>query len=868
MLSKVQTSISPTSPRIGVVLPVYRHSGLVVEALSSLELQQDAPSFAVTVVNDGCPYEETDVVCRSFAQFSSIANFRYLRRRNGGLSAARNSGIDDLLTTYPSIEAVYFLDADNRLKPFALAAMGRFLTKYPDADWFYPDIQMFGLDLVAHYDGVYSGLIHTSANISEAGSLVRRRVFEADVRFDEEMRQGFEDWDFWLEAREHGFRGLHVKNMGFEYRKRPESMLADSNRDEAEIKAYMRRKRRSTFQVQNLLSLETEEAPRYAVLVDGERIEVKLDPELPADSRSLSDYVRLFWCWQLRPDTNFVSPFVVCTSQKAISIANCAHILRWIFWDLEARCEVSGAATTVLSFSAGSFAGIGEATEGYFRDSKDAHFIMVKAELLQDICKDPNGLAWWDDVISGRASHPTSSRTINLSNAEVARLPVGLVTHDLNRLISYLYHSEFSSAKETSWKWAWSGVPARHTAYRTVRAAAGEGTVLPRTPDGRRHVAFVLSFVDFGGVEKVAINVARALRDAGYVPHLVMFRAGDVHLSGEASGVFESISWFTADRLLSWEGDSYYGSNLSWWSQHGKKSDAIGLLNGFDVVINCQSGDAHGVMGDLRRRGVVTITHQHLVESSVAGRPGGNAMLARAFEHSYALILTASKQLHDWFSANGVPQEKLLVVENASSIAIPQERRSIISAKRHERMYHHGPLRILFAARLDEQKGLDRLIELIDKSSNLDVEWRVVGKAVVEQDAYYERLKLARAVEDPVYEAEELLMLYEWADVLVLPSRYEGVPLTVIEAMSCGVVVLAADAGAVTEIIRSGVDGFVVSQASCVDEMSEIIALLSSDRTSVLKYSQEAAEIADRRSWTQSSATIVEYLNGRFSSVG
>jgi glycosyltransferase involved in cell wall biosynthesis len=68
-----------------------------------------------------------------------------LHKRNGGLSAARNTGIEFALAAFPDLEAVYFLDCDNRIGPHLLQ---RLLTALRDADanvgWAYPDIDKFG----------------------------------------------------------------------------------------------------------------------------------------------------------------------------------------------------------------------------------------------------------------------------------------------------------------------------------------------------------------------------------------------------------------------------------------------------------------------------------------------------------------------------------------------------------------------------------------------------------------------------------------------------------------------------------------------------------------------------------------------------
>lgn len=64
-------------------------------------------------------------------------------------------------------------------------------------------------------------------------------------------------------------------------------------------------------------------------------------------------------------------------------------------------------------------------------------------------------------------------------------------------------------------------------------------------------------------------------------------------------------------------------------------------------------------------------------------------------------------------------------------------------------------------------------------------------------------------------------------DVFVLTSRREGCPNVLLEAMACGRAVVATDAGAVSEIVREGVNGYVVplgDREALVDRVSTLVA--------------------------------------------
>ena len=163
-------------PKVAIVIPIFKHSVLVSEAISCTLVQEAEFPIVTILVNDGCKFGETDQVCREFALAHPHRVF-YIHRRNGGLSAARNTGIDFALDTWSSVEAIYLLDADNRISRHTINRVFGVLKNNPDIGWVYPTINMFGQEENGEYRGDYSVLKHLSSNTCEAGSLVRREVF-------------------------------------------------------------------------------------------------------------------------------------------------------------------------------------------------------------------------------------------------------------------------------------------------------------------------------------------------------------------------------------------------------------------------------------------------------------------------------------------------------------------------------------------------------------------------------------------------------------------------------------------------------------------------------------------------------------------
>ena len=68
-------------------------------------------------------------------------------------------------------------------------------------------------------------------------------------------------------------------------------------------------------------------------------------------------------------------------------------------------------------------------------------------------------------------------------------------------------------------------------------------------------------------------------------------------------------------------------------------------------------------------------------------------------------------------------------------------------------------------------------------------------------------------------------------DVFVLPSLWEGMPLTVLEAMRAGAAVVASDADGTAEVVRDGVTGRLVPKGDAVALTAAIRDLLDDDDT-------------------------------------
>jgi len=199
----------------------------VGEALASLAGQEP---HELVVVDDGSDEEGTRRILAELEHGGT----RVVRRGNGGLSAARMTGVEATDAPY-----VFPLDADDALAPGALAALADALDAQPDAAVAWGDLELFGeVELRLRPARELDPWRLTYLNDVPGTSLVRRSALLAAGGWD--MGSGYEDWDLWMAFAERGFRGVYVPVPVLRYRRRGGRMLADAIPRHADLYARLR----------------------------------------------------------------------------------------------------------------------------------------------------------------------------------------------------------------------------------------------------------------------------------------------------------------------------------------------------------------------------------------------------------------------------------------------------------------------------------------------------------------------------------------------------------------------------------------------------------------------------------------------------
>jgi glycosyltransferase involved in cell wall biosynthesis len=134
---------------------------------------------------------------------------------------------------------------------------------------------------------------------------------------------------------------------------------------------------------------------------------------------------------------------------------------------------------------------------------------------------------------------------------------------------------------------------------------------------------------------------------------------------------------------------------------------------------------------------------------------------------------------------------------------LPPERRTPPMAERAP----GSPLRLLFAGRMDRQKGIDLLLREFAKIDPKRATLTLVGNNIVGSTD----LILPPHVESIGWVARDVLSTaLQDFDVVVMPSRWEGMPLWAIEVMRSGRVLVCSSHGAFPHFIAHGRNGFLI----------------------------------------------------------
>ena len=265
-----------------------------------------------------------------------------------------------------------------------------------------------------------------------------------------------------------------------------------------------------------------------------------------------------------------------------------------------------------------------------------------------------------------------------------------------------------------------------------------------------------------------------------------------------------------------------------------------------DIVFGVMSRSSVLAILASMRLGIPVIGTEHIYPPMNPENLFWDRMRKWTYPYAARVVMLTSEGL-SWLDEK-IPHARGAVIPNPVSFPLVASEPYLIPEK-----WVAPERRLLLAVgRLDEQKGFDYLLKAFSGLVAIYQDWDLVilGEGPLRESL--ESQIQTYGLEKRVYlpgRAGNVGDWYQRADLFVMSSRYEGFPMTLVEAMAygCAVVSYDCDTGP-RDIIREGVDGLLVGPVGDVSALASVLDQLMRDDGARERMGQMAIEIKTRYS--------------------
>ncbi len=197
-----------------------------------------------------------------------------------------------------------------------------------------------------------------------------------------------------------------------------------------------------------------------------------------------------------------------------------------------------------------------------------------------------------------------------------------------------------------------------------------------------------------------------------------------------------------------------------------------------------------------------TILHMHAGEFDRYYKESSRKEQIRKTIMDCDKLIALSKSWREYFIAFGKKAEDVILLNNI--VDFPEK------SKTYQR-----DLRLLYLGWLGDKKGVFDLIDVIIANKE-----ELKGRMKLKLGGFDNYDRIRSLIEDNALEelitlegwvsGEKKTSILEWANVFILPSYYEGLPISILEAMSYGMPVISTPVGGIPDVVKDGVNGILV----------------------------------------------------------
>lgn len=298
------------------------------------------------------------------------------------------------------------------------------------------------------------------------------------------------------------------------------------------------------------------------------------------------------------------------------------------------------------------------------------------------------------------------------------------------------------------------------------------------------------------------------------------------------------------------------GSHLAW-----KSSEEIIADRGF-----------HPVTADLFRRldaavaeGAPDVVHVH------GTRLRHEWVVTWAASRGIPSVYTEHVTLHEWGGVGGDSCIRVMRYEVGALACVSERSRAsilaVLGSETPVAIVRHivasedysplavaeGALRLLAVARLEHVKGIDVLLHAVARAraQGAEVQLTIAGDGTQRRAlaSLAQTLGLADITFLGAVPPHSVGALLRDSHVMILPSRGEGLPVALVEAMANGRPAIATRTGGIAEVVVAGETGLLVD-ADDADQLAAAIAVMAGDRLALVRMGAGARHAWETGGWT------------------
>jgi hypothetical protein len=467
--------------RLAIVVPAGGEAVLLCQAMDSVLCQEaEADYLIVIVLHSNCA--ETSEVSEGF-RAAYPDKVRVLFGSNSSAQAARDASIRYLLESAPDVDAVLFLDPEDRMGQGGVDMLRRALDADATIGWFCADAFGFedSSDPKLNWDGTLLQLALRPMQV--LGLLARREVLESGIRFDQ-THKAPAGWGFCIAALQAGYQGKRLAGGLILQRARPRTKLGGRRARAAAEAALVESDQESACGRRICIKLEHEEHPRFLLaFADLSRFFLFTDPLLAKET--MFHEIEVAYFASLMSGEAQFPPFLVITTERKWNAILGAGLAHFVLWDAERRAEGARvAATTFMSHAAATFSTRSvplqyvPITESSPDGANQLDFILIPTDMLRRLVK----MELPSSIGPGISAALTQSldRVVIRGPAELmGERPILTLASFVDALCETLRRSPYDEATRRDWFPAVLG-PARNSPLmQEVRELAGGGICYP-----------------------------------------------------------------------------------------------------------------------------------------------------------------------------------------------------------------------------------------------------------------------------------------------------------------------------------------------------------------------------------------------------